>query len=131
MRLDKGKSVESPLARETWPKSDLAATGKSSSESSDVVLAMQAFCQLALPVKQVSREKRITTARGVYDRARIIGRNVKRMMRVANMHAIQYPAPRNMNFWYVFGFMATIVLVNQIVTGIWLTMNYEPSADGS
>ena len=51
------------------------------------------------------------------------------MMRVANMHAIQYPAPRNMNFWYVFGFLATIVLVNQIVTGIWLTMSYEPSAE--
>jgi ubiquinol-cytochrome c reductase cytochrome b subunit len=53
------------------------------------------------------------------------------MMRVANMHAIQYPAPKNMNFWYVFGFLATIVLVNQIVTGIWLTMNYEPSAEGA
>lgn len=51
------------------------------------------------------------------------------MMRVANMHAIQYPAPKNMNFWYVFGFLATIVLVNQIVTGIWLTMNFEPSAE--
>ena len=51
------------------------------------------------------------------------------MMRVANMHAIQYPAPVNMNFWYVFGFLATIVLVNQIVTGIWLTMNFEPSAE--
>ncbi|TDF34733.1 cytochrome bc complex cytochrome b subunit [Alteromonadaceae bacterium M269] len=53
------------------------------------------------------------------------------MMRVANMHAIQYPAPKNMNFWYVFGFLATIVLVNQIVTGIWLTMSYEPSAEGA
>ncbi len=53
------------------------------------------------------------------------------MMRVANMHAIQYPAPKNMNFWYVFGFLATIVLVNQIVTGIWLTMSYEPSAAGA
>lgn len=51
------------------------------------------------------------------------------MMRVANMHAVQYPAPRNMNFWYVFGFLATIVLVNQIVTGVWLTMNFEPSAE--
>jgi ubiquinol-cytochrome c reductase cytochrome b subunit len=36
-----------------------------------------------------------------------------------------------MNFWYVFGFLATIVLVNQIVTGIWLTMSYEPSAEGA
>lgn len=53
------------------------------------------------------------------------------MMRVANQHAIQYPAPKNMNFWYVFGFLATIVLVNQIVTGIWLTMNYVPTAEGA
>ena len=53
------------------------------------------------------------------------------MMRVANMHALQYPAPKNMNFWYVFGFIATVVLVNQIVTGIWLTMNYVPSAEGA
>jgi len=53
------------------------------------------------------------------------------MMRVANMHALQYPAPKNMNFWYVFGFLATIVLVNQIVTGIWLTMNFVPSSEGA
>ncbi len=51
------------------------------------------------------------------------------MMRVANMHAIQYPAPLNMNFWYVFGFLATIVLVNQLLTGVWLTMSFEPSAE--
>jgi len=51
------------------------------------------------------------------------------MMRVANQHVLQYPAPRNMNMWYAFGFLATLVLVNQIVTGIWLTMNYEPSAE--
>jgi ubiquinol-cytochrome c reductase cytochrome b subunit len=51
------------------------------------------------------------------------------MMRTANMHAIQYPAPKNMNFWYIFGFLATIVLINQIVTGIWLTMSFEPSAE--
>ena len=53
------------------------------------------------------------------------------LMRVANMHAIQYPAPRNMNFWYMFGFLATVVLVNQIVTGIWLTMSYTPTAEGA
>lgn len=53
------------------------------------------------------------------------------LMRVANMHAIQYPAPKNMNFWYVFGFLATMVLINQIVTGIWLTMSYVPSAEGA
>ncbi|MBC3765264.1 cytochrome b [Neptunicella marina] len=53
------------------------------------------------------------------------------MMRVAKMHAMEYPAPKNMNFWYVFGFLATIVLVNQIVTGVWLTMHYNPTAEGA
>ena len=51
--------------------------------------------------------------------------------RVFNMHMAQYPAPKNMNFWYVFGFLATIVLINQLVTGIWLTMSYVPSAEGA
>jgi ubiquinol-cytochrome c reductase cytochrome b subunit len=40
-----------------------------------------------------------------------------------------YAAPAN--FWYVFGVLALLVLVNQIVTGIWLTMSYEPSAEGA
>ncbi|WP_199609672.1 cytochrome b [Flocculibacter collagenilyticus] len=53
------------------------------------------------------------------------------MTRVYEMHMSKYPAPKNMNFWYVFGFLATIVLINQIVTGIWLTMSYEPSGDGA
>ena len=49
------------------------------------------------------------------------------MTRVWNMHLAQYPAPKNFNFWYFFGFIATVVLVNQIVTGIWLTMSYSPT----
>ncbi len=53
------------------------------------------------------------------------------MTRVWNMHLAQYPAPKNFNFWYFFGFIATIVLVNQIVTGIWLTMSYNPTAEGA
>jgi len=44
-------------------------------------------------------------------------------------HAAEYYAPKNFNFWYYFGVLATVVLVIQIVTGIWLTMNYKPSAD--
>ena len=48
-----------------------------------------------------------------------------------NKHVAQYPAPKNFNIWYVFGILASVVLVNQIVTGIWLTMNYEPSGDGA
>ena len=53
------------------------------------------------------------------------------MSRVWNMHLAQYPAPKNFNFWYFFGFIATIVLVNQIVTGVWLTMSYNPSGEGA
>ncbi len=44
-----------------------------------------------------------------------------------NKHVGQYYAPKNFNFWYFFGSLALIVLVNQIVTGIWLTMSYQPS----
>ncbi|HET7370700.1 MAG TPA: cytochrome bc complex cytochrome b subunit, partial [Gammaproteobacteria bacterium] len=45
-----------------------------------------------------------------------------------NKHVGQYYAPKNFNFWYFFGSLALLVLVNQIVTGIFLTMNYKPSA---
>jgi ubiquinol-cytochrome c reductase cytochrome b subunit len=43
-------------------------------------------------------------------------------------HMSEYYAPKNFNIWYYFGSLAMLVLVNQIVTGIWLTMNYKPSA---
>lgn len=48
-----------------------------------------------------------------------------------NEHLAQYYAPKNFNFWYYFGSLALFVLVNQIVTGIWLTMNYMPTAEGA
>ena len=48
-----------------------------------------------------------------------------------NEHIGEYYAPRNFNFWYYFGSLALFVLVNQLLTGIWLTMNYNPSADGA
>lgn len=44
-------------------------------------------------------------------------------------HLAKYYAPKNFNFWYFFGSLALLVLVIQIVTGIWLTMNYKPSAE--
>ena len=53
------------------------------------------------------------------------------MTRVWNMHIAQYPAPKNFNFWYFFGSLAMLVLVNQILTGIWLTMNFVPSSEGA
>jgi ubiquinol-cytochrome c reductase cytochrome b subunit len=45
-----------------------------------------------------------------------------------NEHLGQYYAPKNFNFWYIFGSLALLVLVIQIVTGIFLTMNYKPDA---
>ncbi|MDQ7015712.1 MAG: cytochrome b N-terminal domain-containing protein [Gammaproteobacteria bacterium] len=41
-------------------------------------------------------------------------------------HLSKYYAPKNFNFWYFFGSLALLVLVLQIVTGIFLTMNYKP-----
>ena len=43
-------------------------------------------------------------------------------------HLTEYYAPKNFNFWYYFGSLALLVLVLQIVTGIFLTMNYKPDA---
>jgi ubiquinol-cytochrome c reductase cytochrome b subunit len=43
-------------------------------------------------------------------------------------HLAEYYAPKNFNFWYYFGSLAMLVLANQLVTGIFLTMNYKPSA---
>jgi ubiquinol-cytochrome c reductase cytochrome b subunit len=43
-------------------------------------------------------------------------------------HLARYYAPKNFNFLYYFGSLALLVLVMQIFTGIWLTMNYKPDA---
>ena len=43
-------------------------------------------------------------------------------------HVSEYYAPKNFNFWYYFGSLALLILVNQLVTGIFLTMNYKPSS---
>lgn len=48
-----------------------------------------------------------------------------------NEHLAKYYAPKNFNFWYYFGGLALLVLANQLVTGIWLTMNYTPTAEGA
>ena len=44
-------------------------------------------------------------------------------------HLTEYYAPKNFNFWYFFGSLAMMVLVLQILTGIFLTMHYKPDAD--
>ena len=43
-------------------------------------------------------------------------------------HLSEYYAPKNFNFWYYFGSLAMLVLVIQLVTGIFLTMSYKPDA---
>ena len=43
-------------------------------------------------------------------------------------HLSEYYAPKNFNIWYIFGGLAITVLVIQIVTGIFLVMNYKPDA---
>ncbi len=48
--------------------------------------------------------------------------------KVWNEHLAQYYAPKNFNFWYFFGSLGMLVLVMQILTGVWLAMSYKPSA---
>ena len=43
-------------------------------------------------------------------------------------HVTEYYAPKNFNYWYVFGVLSLVVLVIQLVSGIFLTMNYKPAA---
>ena len=44
-------------------------------------------------------------------------------------HMSEYYAPKNFNVWYFFGSLAMLVLVIQIVTGIFLVMHYKPDAN--
>jgi ubiquinol-cytochrome c reductase cytochrome b subunit len=44
-------------------------------------------------------------------------------------HLTEYYAPKNFNFWYYFGSLALLVLVNQLLSGIWLAMHYKPGED--
>jgi hypothetical protein len=43
-------------------------------------------------------------------------------------HISEYYAPKNFNWWYTYGSLALLVLVNQLLTGIFLTMHYKPDA---
>jgi len=51
------------------------------------------------------------------------------MTKMWEEHLSKYYAPKNFNFWYFFGSLALLVLVIQIVTGIFLTMHYKPDGD--
>jgi ubiquinol-cytochrome c reductase cytochrome b subunit len=50
------------------------------------------------------------------------------LSKLYNEHLGEYYAPKNFNFWYIFGSLALLVLVIQIVTGIFLVMHYKPDA---
>jgi ubiquinol-cytochrome c reductase cytochrome b subunit len=51
------------------------------------------------------------------------------LTKVWEEHLSKYYTPKNFNFWYYFGSLALLVLVLQIVTGIFLTMHYKPDTD--
>ncbi|MEM8562285.1 MAG: ubiquinol-cytochrome c reductase [Pseudomonadota bacterium] len=53
------------------------------------------------------------------------------IMRAWDTHMGKYYAPKNFNIWYIFGVLSLVVLVNQLLTGIWLTMNYVPSQEAA
>jgi ubiquinol-cytochrome c reductase cytochrome b subunit len=46
-------------------------------------------------------------------------------------HLSKYYAPKNLNFWYLFGMLSMLVLFSQLITGIWLAMMYTPSIEGA
>src|SRR5512134_2274349 len=50
------------------------------------------------------------------------------MTKLIKEHATEYYASKNFNFWYGFGVIATFVLVLQLLSGLFLTMHYKPSA---
>jgi ubiquinol-cytochrome c reductase cytochrome b subunit len=50
------------------------------------------------------------------------------LMALWNDHLAKYYAPKNFNFWYFFGSLALLVLVLQILTGVFLVMHYKPDA---
>ena len=50
------------------------------------------------------------------------------LMETLRYHVTEYYASKNFNIWYVFGVLAFVVLFIQLLTGIFLTMNYKPSS---
>ncbi|MDO5506207.1 MAG: cytochrome bc complex cytochrome b subunit [Pseudoxanthomonas suwonensis] len=68
----------------------------------------------------------VRTANGVMD---WVNERAPALMPMYRKHMTEYYAPKNFNIWYIFGVLSMVVLVNQIVTGIFLTMHYKPSAE--
>jgi len=53
------------------------------------------------------------------------------LTKVWNEHLAEYYTPRNFNFWYFFGSLAILMLVMQLVTGIFLTMHFKPDSENA
>ena len=53
------------------------------------------------------------------------------LLRFTNEHVLQFPTPKNLNYFWTFGFILTMCLVTQIITGIILAMHYTPSVDSA
>jgi ubiquinol-cytochrome c reductase cytochrome b subunit len=68
----------------------------------------------------------VRTANGVMD---WVNERAPGLMPSYRKHMSEYYAPKNFNLWYYFGSLALVALVNQIVTGIFLTMHYKPGAE--
>ncbi len=51
------------------------------------------------------------------------------LTKVWNEHLAEYYAPKNFNWLYFMGSLALLVLVLQVVTGVWLAMSYKPDAE--
>ena len=46
-------------------------------------------------------------------------------------HLSKHPVPAKVNFWYLFGALSAVVLIIQLISGIWVAMAYNPSAEGA
>ena len=53
------------------------------------------------------------------------------LLRFTNEHVLQFPTPKNLNYFWTFGFILTMCLVTQIITGVILAMHYTPSVDSA
>lgn len=67
----------------------------------------------------------VRTANGAWD---WVTERAPGFMPFYRKHMSEYYAPKNFNIWYIFGVLSTVVLISQIVTGIFLTMHFKPSA---
>jgi quinol-cytochrome oxidoreductase complex cytochrome b subunit len=53
------------------------------------------------------------------------------IIRLGHDSFVDYPTPRNLNYWWTFGGILSLCLASQLITGIILVMHYTPSAQGA